>query len=168
MTISALKKFKTFILQFLIGLLNISPLIFVLYSTPNYTKNFQTPLLPYQECICDFCQEIQAVTILQTRKRSPQKNWTIIIYIAADNDLRSFAARNIKQMASIGSNEYVNILVHLDIRITGNKKITRRYYVEKDRILHMNAHSSSSLQSASPLPALGSQLGEGKLSERHV
>jgi len=144
MTIFALKKFKILILQCLVMLLSIFPLFFTLYSTPSYTKSFETSLLSYQECTCDFCQEIQAVTIPQTRKRSPQKNWTIIIYIAADNDLRSFAARNIKQMASIGSNEYMNILVHLDIRITGNKKITRRYYVEKDKILHMNAHNSAS------------------------
>jgi len=142
MTIFTLKKFKIFVLEFLILFLSIFPLIFILNSRPSYA--IEVPLSSYQECTCDFCQEIQAVTTLQTRKKFPRKNWTIIIYIAADNDLRSFAARNIKQMASIGSNEYMNILVHLDIRITGNKKITRRYYVEKDKILHMNAHNSTS------------------------
>ncbi|MGB8366810.1 MAG: clostripain-related cysteine peptidase, partial [Candidatus Babeliales bacterium] len=141
MTRLALKKVKTFILQFLITSFTLSPLAFIFYNSSNKTNTFS---LSYQDCPCDFCHEIGAVTIPQTRNRSEQKNWTIIIYIAADNDLRSFAARNIKQMASIGSNEFVNILVHLDIRITGNKKITRRYYVEKDKILHMNAHDASS------------------------
>ncbi len=144
MTILAPKKFRTLILQSLILFLSLFPLIFTLYAVPNTAKNFETSLVSYQKCACDFCQEIQAVTVPQTRNKFQQKDWTIIVYIAADNDLRSFAARNIKQMASIGSNEHINILVHLDIRITGNKKITRRYYVEKDKILHMNAHDSSS------------------------
>ncbi len=72
-----------------------------------------------------------------------KKSWTFIVYIAADNDLRIFAANNIKQMAQVGSNENLNIAVHLDIRITGNKKITRRYYVEKNKIVHVNANDPS-------------------------
>lgn len=80
------------------------------------------------------------------------KAWTIIIYMSADNDLRSFAARNIKQMALVGSNEFINILVQLDIRITGNKKITRRYYIEKNKILHVNSHDpySQKMDSGDP------------------
>jgi len=72
------------------------------------------------------------------------KDWTLILYISADNDLRNFAIRNIKQMAKIGSNQYINIVVHLDIKISGNKKVTRRYYVEKDKILHVNANDPHS------------------------
>ncbi len=79
-------------------------------------------------------------------KTRQQKNWTIIVYMAADNDLRGFAARNIKQMAAIGSNTHVNIVVQLDIRIVGNKKITRRYFIEKDKILHVNADDALSQQ----------------------
>lgn len=79
-------------------------------------------------------------------QKNKKKKWTIIIYIAADNDLRSFAARNIKQMASIGSNDLVNIIVHIDIRITSNNKITRRYFVEKDKVVHINANDSLSQQ----------------------
>ncbi len=81
-----------------------------------------------------------------TLNRSPQKEWTFIGYLAADNDLRGFAARNIKQMAQVGSNSRLNIAVQLDIRITGNQKITRRYFVEKDKILHVNADDPSSQQ----------------------
>jgi len=72
------------------------------------------------------------------------KDWTFIVYIAADNDLRSFAARNIKQMAQIGSNQFINIVVQLDIRITGNKKITRRYFIENNKIFHVNADDQNS------------------------
>jgi hypothetical protein len=54
----------------------------------------------------------------------------------------SFAARNIQQMAAIGSdNPYIKFLVHLDIRITATQKVTRRYYIEnKNAIYHMNAN----------------------------
>lgn len=62
-----------------------------------------------------------------------------MVYIAADNDLRSFAIRNIKQMTRIGSNKNLIILVHLDIRLKKNKKVTRRYLVLKDRVIHLNA-----------------------------
>jgi len=76
--------------------------------------------------------------------KASKKNWTFIVYIAADNDLRSFAARNIKQMADVGSNNNINIVVQLDIRITGNKKITRRYYIEQNKILHVNSDDATS------------------------
>lgn len=72
-----------------------------------------------------------AETITRAVTRKP---WTFMVYIAADNDLRAFAANNIKQMASVGSNKNVNIVIHLDIRLNGNKKMTRRYYVEKNKI----------------------------------
>lgn len=77
-------------------------------------------------------------------KNKPKSDWTFIVYIAADNDLRSFAARNIKQMAQIGSNAHVNIVVQLDIRIAGNQKITRRYYIEHNKIYHVNAEDDAS------------------------
>jgi len=88
-------------------------------------------------------------TAQHTIMRTQPRPWTIVIYMAADNDLRGFAARNIKQMATIGSNEFINILVQLDIRIggtTGNKKITRRYFIEKNKIVHVNSEDSTSQQ----------------------
>jgi len=73
-----------------------------------------------------------------------QKDWTLILYIAADNDLRNFAIRNIKQMAKIGSNQNINIVVHLDIKLAGSKKATRRYYIDKNKIIHVNAQDAHS------------------------
>lgn len=68
----------------------------------------------------------------------PKKPWTFLVYMAADNELRAFAANNIKQMAAIGSNEHINIVIHLDIRLNENQKITRWYYIEKNRLNHLN------------------------------
>lgn len=79
-------------------------------------------------------------------KQLSKKPWTIIVYIAADNDLRGFAARNLKQMSNVGSNSNCNIVAHLDIQLSGNKKITRRYYIEKDQIFHMNADEPGTQQ----------------------
>lgn len=75
----------------------------------------------------------------QLTKTNP-KEWTFIVYVAADNDLRGFAGNNIRQMASVGSNHNINILVHLDIRITPQNKTTRRYYIDKGKIIYVNAN----------------------------
>ncbi len=88
----------------------------------------------------------QNYVVKNTPTKSLPKEWTFIGYLAADNDLRGFAARNIKQMAQVGSNSRLNIAIQLDIRITGNQKITRRYLVEKDKILHVNADDPTSQQ----------------------
>jgi hypothetical protein len=61
-----------------------------------------------------------------------------LIYIAADNDLRSFAIRNLKQILSIGSTEHLHIVVHLDIRDSNGNKITRRYFIEKNKYIVLN------------------------------
>lgn len=95
------------------------------------------------QCISLELEESQYLS-RSIHKTQPAKDWTFIVYIAADNDLRGFAAKNIKQMAEFGSNNNINILVQLDIRITGNKKITRRYYIENNRIIHVNADDPDS------------------------
>lgn len=73
-----------------------------------------------------------------------EKAITFIVYIAADNDLRAFAANNIKQMASIGSSESLNIVVHLDITLHGNQKTTKRYFIEKNKLVHVNGDDPQS------------------------
>ena len=102
----------------------------------------------YNGCLEEFgdiaCIDIASDAQTRGPKIKSPKSWTFIVYIAADNDLRGFAARNIKQMADIGSNSNLNIAVQLDIRVTGNKKITRRYYIERNKILHVNNEDASS------------------------
>lgn len=86
------------------------------------------------------------VPIIKYSKDSYQeklKPTTLMIYISADNDLRNFAIRNIKQMARIGSTKYINVVVHLDIKLSGNKKATKRYYIKQNEILHLNADDPS-------------------------
>lgn len=76
--------------------------------------------------------------------RAAKKPWTFIIYMAADNDLRNFAMRNIKQMCQIGSNERITIVVQLDIKLRSNKKITQRFYITHEGPKQMNENDPAS------------------------
>lgn len=66
-----------------------------------------------------------------------KKEWTVLIYMAADNDLYVFANQNIAQMKELGSNDKVNILVHLDIKVPGKEKVTKLLYIEKNHIFQI-------------------------------
>lgn len=86
----------------------------------------------------------------ESGKRLPKKNWTFIVYMAANNDLRAFGVNNLKQMANQGSNEHVNIVVHLDIQLNGTQNSTRRYYVEKNKIHQVNSDNFQAMDSGDP------------------
>lgn len=78
--------------------------------------------------------EIPAEAVLDRVPAQPKKKWTMLVYIAADNDLYPFAYRNLAQMKQVGSNENFNIVVHLDIRHSGQPKVTKRLYIENNKI----------------------------------
>lgn len=65
------------------------------------------------------------------------KKWTLLIYMAADNDLFPFASQNLAQLKEIGSNENLNILVHLDIKVPGKNKVTKHLFVKKNQIMQV-------------------------------
>lgn len=82
-----------------------------------------------------------------------KKDWTFITYMAADNDLAPFARKNLRQQADIGSNRHVNIVTQLDTRVAGNKKVTKRYYIEKDKLIVTNQNDPNTQKMDSGLPA---------------
>lgn len=90
-----------------------------------------------------FVQQDSNIRNVTLKKNLNEKEWTVFIYMAAVNDLRGFAVRNIKQAAMMGSNKYLNIVIHLDIMLAGNKKITRRYYIKKGEIVHIETNQKS-------------------------
>ena len=53
--------------------------------------------------------------------------WTIMIYLDADNDLGSWANLDIKEMMEIGSTENISLIMQVD----GRNVTTKRYKVEK-------------------------------------
>ncbi len=67
---------------------------------------------------------------------SPKK-WTLLVYMAADNDLHLFVDRNLEQMKQIGSNDFITILVHLDIHRPGQKKVTKRLVIYKNKAVQI-------------------------------
>lgn len=90
----------------------------------------------------DPLSEIPDITMQAYNKSAPNSipfaDMLFLVYMAADNDLRPFAIRNLKQMLAIGSNNNVHIVVHLDIRDSNGEKITRRYYIGKNTYYVLN------------------------------
>lgn len=60
-------------------------------------------------------------------QRSDKAKWTVMVYMAGDNNLDGAALRDIEEMARVGSTKDVNCLVHLD-RLGGHRK-TRRFLI---------------------------------------
>src|SRR3989339_211958 len=60
-----------------------------------------------------------------------QRKYTLLVFMAADNNLARFALHILEQMLTVGSNENINILVQ--INTPGKQKITERYFIEKGK-----------------------------------
>jgi hypothetical protein len=69
--------------------------------------------------------------------KQKKKKWTILVYIAGDNDLYKYAIRNLEQLQHIGSNDNLNILVHFDFKQKGKKKESKRFFLEKNSLLQI-------------------------------
>ena len=63
-----------------------------------------------------------------TIQQSGKAKWTVMVYMAGDNNLDGAALRDIEEMARVGSTKDVNILVQLD-RLEDKK--TRRFLITK-------------------------------------
>ncbi len=69
-------------------------------------------------------------------KKNKEKDWTLALYIAGDNDLSLFVGRNLKQLESVGSNDRINIVADLHLNIKG-KKVSKRLYIKKNKIIQI-------------------------------
>lgn len=70
---------------------------------------------------CFFC-----ITDIYAAVRKP---WTVLMYIAAANDLNPFALYDLDEMMRIGSNENLNVIVYLTLQQDGKPKTTRKLYI---------------------------------------
>lgn len=81
------------------------------------------------------------------------KEWTILVYLDADNDLEGDGIVDVNEMEQVGSDEHVNVVVQMD-RIPGEDDSngdwtdTRRFYILWDDDL-------SAISSAQVGPQLG-------------
>ena len=82
----------------------------------------------FMACLC-----ILQVFLMQKINASvrPLRKYTLVVFMAADNNLHRYAEYNIKQMELTGSNENINILVQ--INTPGSSNITQRYLIEKGK-----------------------------------
>lgn len=97
-----------------------------------------------------FFETSQETTTAPSAK-AVQPEWLFIVYMAADNDLKPFAGKNLAQLTEIGSNNNITVVVHLDTRAAGNKKITKRYYVaHKQLILISQQMGTQAMDSGDP------------------
>jgi len=66
-----------------------------------------------------------------------KSSWTVMIYAAADNSLSEYALKDIQEMAKVGSNENVTIIVQLDE--LGEKEKTKRLLIKKGSVENVGA-----------------------------
>jgi len=74
---------------------------------------------------------LHSITVFFTVQATTTKPWTFLVYMAAANDLNTYALYDLQEMMSIGSNDQVNILVYLTIHQDGQPKQTKKLYIEK-------------------------------------
>lgn len=67
----------------------------------------------------------------ETAIKGNPAQWTFLVYMAARNNLCSFAQQNLRQMAQVGSNANINIVVHYDG--IGERNI-KRFLIQKGNI----------------------------------
>jgi hypothetical protein len=78
-----------------------------------------------------------ATTRAQATLKLPlkRKKMTVYIFIAGVNDLRFWARKNIQQMLAVGSNDEVNIIIELHTVLPGHQRVSKRYYLEKNKLI---------------------------------
>ncbi len=65
----------------------------------------------------------------QAKKKQVKKKWTVMVYLAGDNDLESAGSIDLAEMKQVGSGEQLNVIAQFDR--AGSKAQTRRYYLRK-------------------------------------
>lgn len=66
-----------------------------------------------------------------------KKRCTVLVYATSRNSLSSFLDRNLKQLMQVGTNDDINIVVHLDLYGSWFCKLTQRFILYKDRMVQI-------------------------------
>lgn len=120
-------------IEFIVNVLNLFT-ISIQKEENNDNKNVLSFLHTHKNNEIDLLLNTEVVQ----KHQQPKKNWTILVYIAGDNDLFKYALRNIYQMMNIGSSPEFNLVIHFDFHARGMPKMTKRYYVMKDKLLQIS------------------------------
>jgi len=101
-----------------------------------YVKPFHYLLQQQTNEIMQEFQVIPEELYFKRNETNPSTHTLFLVYMAADNNLHYFAWSNIKQMATIGSNNNVKIVIQLNE--PGTHKKTQRYLIEKNKAILLN------------------------------
>lgn len=83
--------------------------------------------------------------------KQEQTDWLFAVYVAGDNNLHYWLWKNIQQMAKIGSNDRIKVVVQ--INEPGQHKKTQRYLIEHNHAVLLNkadVEAGKKLDSGSP------------------
>jgi len=69
-----------------------------------------------------------------------EKQWTMMVYLAGDNNLDSAGVADLQEMKKVGSTDQVNAIAQFDRR--GSTQATKRYYLRKGGTLDKDAVAS--------------------------
>lgn len=83
---------------------------------------------------------------------TPKKEWTVLIYIAGDNDLYPYVSMNIEQLKRVGSSSLVNFVVYLCKHPHGQRKVAQKIKIEKGKAVILSEQAD--VDSGSPLTLL--------------
>jgi hypothetical protein len=115
-----------------------SRIIYLLFAITFLLSNFKLTA----DSLAEEIKLLTSTTLTDTCKpvTRAKKDWTLLVYMAANNNLHEFALKNISQMLKVGSTNTINLLVQLDEL---GKTEVFRYYIEKDnaKILDVQAHN---------------------------
>lgn len=92
----------------------------------------KTSILAIAALMLGICCSSNAATNAQKNKAKKivEKEWTLAVFLNADNNLDEFGVEDQKEMSKVGSNDYLNIVSLID-RERGPAQIN---YIEKDNI----------------------------------
>ena len=92
----------------------------------------KTSVLAIAALMLGLCYTSNAATNVHKNnaKKSIEKEWTLAVFLNADNNLDEFGVADQKEMSEVGSNEYLNIVSLID-RERGPAQIN---YIEKNNI----------------------------------
>ena len=74
---------------------------------------------------------------MKTTKTNSTADWTILVFMAGDNNLDNFGATDIAEMKKLGSSEKIHVLVQRDTERLGAGTV--RYRVQKGTTLKQDA-----------------------------
>ncbi len=64
------------------------------------------------------------------------KDWTLFIFIAGDNNLKSAIEKNIEELKKVGSTHRMNIVVRIDTS-DEERKFTKIFYIAQDKLIQV-------------------------------